>query len=373
MNLGIVGWRGMVGSVLINRMDQYNDFGFFNTTFLSSSNFKSKLSTKYPDLKYEKSDNLDCLLSQDIIISCQGSEYTKKTYPILRKKGWSGYWVDAASSLRMNEDSIIVLDPLNKKNIIDYINNNGKTFCGGNCTVSLLLLAIQGLIDSNLLSWVSSMTYQSVSGAGASCVKELLMQMRDLSNDASINVDEDTNDLLDKIDYLFANNNLSTKYTQIPLIGNLIPWIDSDLNNGQSREEWKGGAEANKILNNKNINLISVHYRGHEFLIHHHKVNNIFKKNAIDFILKNVINPYFLIFTDDIDCIDFKLFENINFQIIKDNEDYIDLWLMSLCKHNILSNSTFSWWGAFLNKNPSKYALYDKNITYSYYEEFKGL
>ena len=255
MNLGIVGWRGMVGSVLINRMDHHNDFGFFNTTFLSSSNFKSKLSTKYPDLKYEKSDNLDCLLSQDIIISCQGSEYTKKTYPILRKKGWSGYWVDAASTLRMNEDSIIVLDPLNKKNIIDYIKNNGKTFCGGNCTVSLLLLAIQGLIDSNLLSWVSSMTYQSVSGAGASCVKELLMQMRDLSNDASLNVDEDTNDLLDKIDYLFANKNLSTKHTQIPLIGNLIPWIDSDLNNGQSREEWKGGAEANKILNNKNISF----------------------------------------------------------------------------------------------------------------------
>ena len=113
------------------------------------------------------------------------------------------------------------------------------------------LLAIQGLIDSNLLSWVSSMTYQSVSGAGASCVKELLMQMSDLSNDASINVDDDTNDLLDNIDYLFANKNLSTKYTQIPLIGNLIPWIDSDLNNGQSREEWKGGAEANKILNNK--------------------------------------------------------------------------------------------------------------------------
>jgi len=281
MNLGIVGWRGMVGSVLINRMDQHNDFEFFNTTFLSSSNFKSKLSTKYSDLKYEKSDNLDCLLSQDIIISCQGSEYTKKTYPILRKKGWSGYWVDAASSLRMNEDSIIVLDPLNKKNIIDYINNNGRTFCGGNCTVSLLLLAIQGLIDSNLLSWVSSMTYQSVSGAGASCVKELLMQMRDLSNDASINVDEDTNDLLDKIDYLFANNNLPTKYTHIPLIGNLIPWIDSDLNNGQSREEWKGGAEANKILNNQNISFDGICTRVGVFRCH---------SQALTFSLKEKID-----------------------------------------------------------------------------------
>jgi len=290
MNLGIVGWRGMVGSVLINRMDQHNDFEFFNTTFLSSSNFKSKLSTKYSDLKYEKSDNLDCLLSQDIIISCQGSEYTKKTYPILRKKGWSGYWVDAASSLRMNEDSIIVLDPLNKKNIIDYINNNGRTFCGGNCTVSLLLLAIQGLIDSNLLSWVSSMTYQSVSGAGASCVKELLMQMRDLSNDASINVDEDTNDLLDKIDYLFANNNLPTKYTHIPLIGNLIPWIDSDLNNGQSREEWKGGAEANKILNNQNISFDGICTRVGVFRCHSQALTFSLKENIDLDVLNEKIN-----------------------------------------------------------------------------------
>ena len=290
MNLGIVGWRGMVGSVLINRMDQHNDFGFFNTTFLSSSNFKSRLSTKYSDLKYEKSDNLDCLLSQDIIISCQGSEYTKKTYSILRKKGWSGYWVDAASTLRMNEDSIIILDPLNKKNIIDYINNNGKTFCGGNCTVSLLLLAIQGLIDSNLLSWVSSMTYQSVSGAGASCVKELLMQMRDLSNDASLNVDEDTNDLLDNIDYLFANKNLSTKYTQIPLIGNLIPWIDSDLNNGQSREEWKGGAEANKILNNQNISFDGICTRVGVFRCHSQALTFSLKENIDLDILNEKIN-----------------------------------------------------------------------------------
>jgi len=290
MNLGIVGWRGMVGSVLINRMDQHNDFEFFNTTFLSSSNFKSRLSTKYSDLKYEKSDNLDCLLSQDIIISCQGSEYTKKTYSILRKKGWSGYWVDAASTLRMNEDSIIILDPLNKKNIIDYINNNGKTFCGGNCTVSLLLLAIQGLIDSNLLSWVSSMTYQSVSGAGASCVKELLMQMRDLSNDASLNVDEDTNDLLDNIDYLFANKNLSTKYTQIPLIGNLIPWIDSDLNNGQSREEWKGGAEANKILNNQNISFDGICTRVGVFRCHSQALTFSLKENIDLDILNEKIN-----------------------------------------------------------------------------------
>jgi len=290
MNLGIVGWRGMVGSVLINRMDQHNDFEFFNTTFLSSSNFKSRLSTKYSDLKYEKSDNLDCLLSQDIIISCQGSEYTKKTYPILRKKGWSGYWVDAASTLRMNEDSIIILDPLNKKNIIDYINNNGKTFCGGNCTVSLLLLAIQGLIDSNLLSWVSSMTYQSVSGAGASCVKELLMQMRDLSNDASLSVDEDTNDLLDKIDYLFTNNNLSTKYTQIPLIGNLIPWIDSDLNNGQSREEWKGGAEANKILNNQNISFDGICTRVGVFRCHSQALTFSLKENIDLDVLNEKIN-----------------------------------------------------------------------------------
>ena len=158
MNLGIVGWRGMVGSVLINRMDQNNDFGLFNTTLLSSSNFKSKLSIKHPNLKYEKSDNLDCLLSQEIIISCQGSEYTKKIYPLLRKKGWTGFWVDAASSLRMNEDSIIVLDPLNKKKITDYINNNGKTFCGGNCTVSLLLLAIQGLMILNYHGFLNDLS-----------------------------------------------------------------------------------------------------------------------------------------------------------------------------------------------------------------------
>lgn len=281
MNLGIVGWRGMVGSVLINRMDQNNDFGLFKTTLLSNSNFKSKLSTKYPDLKYEKSDNLDCLLSQDILISCQGSEYTQKIYPILRKKGWSGYWVDASSSLRMNEDSIIVLDPLNKKNITDYINNNGKTFCGGNCTVSLLLLAIQGLIDSELLLWISSMTYQSVSGAGASCVKELLMQISDFSSDESINVNDDTNDLLNNIDQLFSNKNLSTKSTQIPLIGNLIPWIDSDLDNGQSKEEWKGGAEANKILNNKNISFDGICTRVGVFRCH---------SQALTFCLKEKVD-----------------------------------------------------------------------------------
>ena len=248
--VGIVGWRGMVGSVLIQRMHEENDFESIDAHFFSTSQSGEKVNI----LNSQESSLLDAfdideLIKMDILLSCQGGDYTKKILNSLREKGWSGHWIDAASTLRMDSDAMIVLDPINKDAINTAIKAGNKNWVGGNCTVSLMLLAIHGLFKNNLVEWVSSMTYQAASGAGAQNMKELLMQMCELSGSLN-NIKPDSNILeLDKDVQLTMNSEKFTKKLfTAPLAGSLIPWIDADLGNGQSREEWKAQAETNKIL-----------------------------------------------------------------------------------------------------------------------------
>ncbi len=240
----------MVGSVLIKRMHEENDFESIDAHFFSTSQSGEKVHI----LNSQESSLLDAfdineLIKMDILLSCQGGDYTKKILNPLREKGWSGHWIDAASTLRMNSDAMIVLDPINKDAINTAIKAGNKNWVGGNCTVSLMLLAIHGLFKNNLVEWVSSMTYQAASGAGAQNMKELLMQMGELSESLN-NIKPDSNILdLDKDVQLIMNSDSFTKKLfTAPLAGSLIPWIDEELENGQSREEWKGSVETNKIL-----------------------------------------------------------------------------------------------------------------------------
>lgn len=244
MNIGFVGWRGMVGSVLMQRMYEQEDFNLsFDRTFFSTSN----VGGKGPEgCILEDAYNTSLLKKCDIIVTCQGSSWTSRMYFQLKKSGWKGIWLDSASALRMNEESIIVLDPLNR-NIIDSGLKKGiKTFVGGNCTVSLMLMACHGLFKNNLVEWVNSMTYQAASGAGAKNMKELVEQIACIGNTAdltktALEIDRRIVSIINSPD--FPCENFKT-----PLLCNLIPWIDSPVRKGQSREEWKGFAEANKIL-----------------------------------------------------------------------------------------------------------------------------
>ena len=253
--VGFIGWRGMVGSVLIKRMIDESDFDNFDSYFFSTSqagqknpewniNFKNKLLIDAFDVQE--------LSKMDIIMTCQGGDYTDKVFSKLRATGWTGHWVDAASTLRMEKDSVIVLDPLNKSSIDSAYDAGIKNWVGGNCTVSLMLLAIHGLLKEDLVEWVSSMTYQAASGAGASNMRELLSQMGQIYSSVSDDLNQKNSNILD-IDTKALNLMNSEKFQKdnfkVPLAGNLIPWIDEDLKNGQSREEWKGQSETNKILN----------------------------------------------------------------------------------------------------------------------------
>lgn len=251
--LGLVGWRGMVGSVLMERMRSEADFKGVHTTFFSTSNAGGNA----PEIEgsYEKAladaSALEVLSAQDIIISCQGGDYTEQVYPELRARGWNGYWIDAASTLRMKEDAIIVLDPINRAVIDQGIDHGIKTFVGGNCTVSLMLMGLGGLFKEGLVEWVTSMTYQSASGAGAQNMRELVRQMQTIGNYVSEDLDNISGDILE-IDRKVSNCLLSEEFPKamfgVPLAASLIPWIDRELENGQSREEWKGMVETNKIL-----------------------------------------------------------------------------------------------------------------------------
>ncbi len=252
LRVGFIGWRGMVGSVLMERMIAEKDFKGFEAIFYSTSQVGGKapdVGMDAPPLK--DAFDIDDLKTLDIIVSCQGGDYTTEVYPKLRKEGWKGYWIDAASTLRMEKDSIIVLDPVNR-NVIDRALKDGiKDYIGGNCTVSLMLMGIGGLFHAGLVEWVSSMTYQAASGAGAKNMRELLLQMgylygkveEELKNPASAILDIDR-----KISQALMDNNIPKENFGVPLAGSLIPWIDKQLENGQSREEWKGYAETNKIL-----------------------------------------------------------------------------------------------------------------------------
>jgi aspartate-semialdehyde dehydrogenase len=252
--VGFIGWRGMVGSVLIKRMIEESDFNDFKTYFFSTS----QRGQKNPewDINYENEVLIDAfdiqeLSKMDIIMTCQGGDYTKKVFSKLRASGWSGHWIDAASTLRMKEDTIIVLDPINKASIDKAYDGGIKNWVGGNCTVSLMLLAIDGLLQNNLVEWVSSMTYQAASGAGANNIRELLLQMGQIHASVSDELNEPNSNILDidsKALEIMNSEEFQKDNFKVPLAGNLIPWIDEDLKNGQSREEWKGQAETNKIL-----------------------------------------------------------------------------------------------------------------------------
>jgi aspartate-semialdehyde dehydrogenase len=252
--VGFIGWRGMVGSVLMERMLQENDFSSIKSYFFSTSLGGEKapaVSGAYPEVLNSK--DISQLKEMDILISCQGGDYTKEMFPLLRRSGWNGYWIDAASSLRMEDDALIILDPVNREKIEQALNNGMKNFVGGNCTVSLMLIGLHGLFKEGLVDWVSSMTYQAASGAGAKNMMELLSQMKFVG------------DCLDKnpslgaleIEKLVTQSMSQTDFPQEnfghPLALNLLPWIDSELPTGQSKEEWKGQVEANKILQSKKI------------------------------------------------------------------------------------------------------------------------
>ena len=251
--VGLVGWRGMVGSVLMQRMQEENDFSHIEPVFFSTSNAGGKAPAMAKNENTLKDANdIESLKKCDIILTCQGGDYTTEIYPKLRAAGWNGYWIDAASTLRMKDDAIIVLDPVNLDVIKNALSKGVKNYIGGNCTVSCMLMGLGGLFKHDLVDWMTSMTYQAASGGGAQHMRELLTQFGSINAEVKALLDDPASAILEidrkvlaKQHALTANE---TKQFGVPLGGNLIPWIDKDLGNGQSREEWKGGAETNKIL-----------------------------------------------------------------------------------------------------------------------------
>jgi aspartate-semialdehyde dehydrogenase len=250
---GIIGWRGMVGSVLMERMREEKDFKGYEPVFFTTSNVGGKgpdIGLPVPPLK--DASDIKALSGLDIVVTCQGGDYTQKAYPELRKSGWKGYWIDAASTLRMEKDSIIVLDPVNRAVIDEGLGRGIRTFVGGNCTVSLMLMALSGLFARGTVEWLSTMTYQAASGAGANNMRELVAQMAVLGNASRdlLNSPVSTALEIDKvITRELRGTNLPVEFFGVPLAGSLIPWIDRAVDMGQTREEWKGFAETNKILN----------------------------------------------------------------------------------------------------------------------------
>jgi aspartate-semialdehyde dehydrogenase len=254
MRVGIIGWRGMVGSVLLERMQAEGDFELIQPTFFSTTQagFPAPISAQGQALVCDAND-MAALLAMDALLTCQGGNYTERMHPVLRAAGWGGYWIDAASTLRMRSDAVIVLDPVNRDVIDAALSRGQRDFIGGNCTVSLLLLALAGLLKEDLIEWISSMTYQAASGAGAANMRELVAQMAYLGVESASSadvVDGDASILgFDRaVARRLRDNKIPVAEFGQALAGNLIPWIDSDLGTGQSREEWKSGAEANKIL-----------------------------------------------------------------------------------------------------------------------------
>jgi aspartate-semialdehyde dehydrogenase len=251
--VGLVGWRGMVGSVLMQRMQDEGDFDHIEPVFFTTSNAGGaapKMAKNETTLK--SAHDIAELSKCEIIISCQGGDYTSEIFPQLRASGWNGYWIDAASTLRMNDDAVIVLDPVNKDVIKNALSRGVKNYVGGNCTVSCMLMGLGGLFEQGLVEWMTSMTYQAASGGGAQHMRELLTQFGTINGAVKPLLDDPASAILE-IDrtVLATQHGLSadeTKQFGVPLAGNLIPWIDKDLGNGQSKEEWKAGAETNKIL-----------------------------------------------------------------------------------------------------------------------------
>lgn len=253
--VGLVGWRGMVGSVLMQRMEEENDFSLFEPVYFSTS-AAGKPAPGFggvtPAEPLLDAYDLEALARMDIILTCQGGDYTKAVYPKLRAAGWKGHWIDAASALRMEPHTVIVLDPVNRPVIDAALAKGGRDWIGGNCTVSLMLMALGGLFREELVEWVSSMTYQAASGAGAQNMRELLEQMGRLHQAVAAELADPASAILEidrKVTAAMRSPDFPTKnFRGVPLAGSLIPWIDVPVEHGQSKEEWKGGAECNKIL-----------------------------------------------------------------------------------------------------------------------------
>ncbi|BBH47346.1 aspartate-semialdehyde dehydrogenase [Pseudomonas sp. KU43P] len=250
--VGLIGWRGMVGSVLMQRMLEEQDFDLIEPVFFTTSNVGGQGPNVGKDIAPLKDAySIEELKTLDVILTCQGGDYTNEVFPKLREAGWQGYWIDAASSLRMQDDAVIVLDPVNRKVIDQQLDAGTKNYIGGNCTVSLMLMGLGGLFEAGLVEWMSAMTYQAASGAGAQNMRELIKQMGgihaavadDLANPASAILDIDR-----KVAEAMRGEAFPIENFGVPLAGSLIPWIDKELPNGQSREEWKAQAETNKIL-----------------------------------------------------------------------------------------------------------------------------
>ncbi|MBT0727344.1 aspartate-semialdehyde dehydrogenase [Rosenbergiella australiborealis] len=257
-NVGFIGWRGMVGSVLMSRMIEENDFSVINPIFFSTSQHgqPAPAFAGHHQGTLQDAFDIEALTSLDIIVTCQGGDYTSDVYPRLREAGWQGYWIDAASTLRMADDAIIILDPVNQSVIEEGINRGIKTFVGGNCTVSLMLMSLGGLFTQNLVEWASVATYQAASGGGARHMRELLTQMGMIHNHVATSLQDPASAILEierSVTDFTRSGTLPTDNFGVPLAGSLIPWIDKQLSNGQSKEEWKGQAETNKILATPNI------------------------------------------------------------------------------------------------------------------------
>lgn len=250
--VGLVGWRGMVGSVLMERMRAENDFALIDPVFFTTSNVGgSGPDIGKPIAPLADARSVEALTAMDVIISCQGGDYTNEIYPQLRAAGWDGYWIDAASALRMEPDAVIILDPVNRKVIDAALAQGVRNYIGGNCTNSILLMGVGGLFEAGLVEWVSSMTYQAASGAGAQNMRELLTQMGVVNGAVSGLLADPASAILDidrQVAATMRSSDFPTQHFGAPLAGSLIPWIDRQLDNGQSKEEWKGQAEVNKIL-----------------------------------------------------------------------------------------------------------------------------
>ncbi len=259
--VGFIGWRGMVGSVLLGRMRAEEDFQGYKPVFFTTS----QAGQDGPDVgsgvkPLENAMNIERLSEMDVIVSCQGGGYTGDVYPKLREQ-WDGYWIDAASTLRMKDNAIIVLDPVNRSVIDNALSEGIKNYIGGNCTVSLMLMALGGLFEKGLIEWISSMTYQAASGAGANNMRELITQMGELEANVKYLLGNPSSAILDidkKVTDKLNDGSLSMDNWGVPLAASLIPWIDIPVDGGQSKEEWKGVAETNKILGTRDDRIIPI-------------------------------------------------------------------------------------------------------------------